>query len=81
MPIIKPGITKHQSSLPITITCVAMMRPPKAHTILLQVAAQVIENYPQTQFFLIGDGPSRSNLEKQACKLGISDQIIFKKEC
>jgi glycosyltransferase involved in cell wall biosynthesis len=32
----------------------------------------------QTQLFLIGDGPSRSDFEKQACKLGISDQIIFK---
>ena len=78
MPVIKPGIIKHQSYLPLTITCVAMMRPEKGHAILLQAAAQVIESYPQTQFFLIGDGPTRSDLEKQACKLGISDQIIFK---
>jgi glycosyltransferase involved in cell wall biosynthesis len=78
IPVVSPGVIKPQSSLLITITCVAMMRPQKGHAILLQAAAQVIESHPQTQFFLIGDGPTRSDLEKQACKLGISDQIIFK---
>lgn len=44
---------------------------------LLAAAQIVFARHPQTRLVLLGDGPARQDLEKQAQKLGIADRVIF----
>jgi glycosyltransferase involved in cell wall biosynthesis len=43
----------------------------------LKVAAQVIQERPDTYFLLVGDGPDRENLEQQVQDMGLSEKILF----
>jgi glycosyltransferase involved in cell wall biosynthesis len=49
----------------------------KQHTIFLEIAAKIRENYPDTVFLIVGDGPERQNLQKFAYDLGILDYVYF----
>lgn len=51
--------------------------PQKGFKNLLLAAAKVLEEIPETKFLIVGDGPERRNLEVEACRLGISEDIIF----
>jgi glycosyltransferase involved in cell wall biosynthesis len=59
------------------ITTVANLRPGKGHEILLKAAARVIRRVPDAQFRIVGDGPRRQMLERQAATLRISAQVEF----
>lgn len=59
------------------ITTVANLRPGKGHEILLKAAARVIRRVPDAQFQIVGDGPRRQVLERQAASLHISAQVQF----
>jgi L-malate glycosyltransferase len=49
----------------------------KNHRLLLQAASQLRGKFPRLEFVLVGDGPLRSELEREAEKLGIRDQVLF----
>jgi glycosyltransferase involved in cell wall biosynthesis len=49
----------------------------KQHRLFLRAAARVRGKFPSLEFLLVGDGPFRAGLEKQAEELGIRDQIQF----
>lgn len=49
----------------------------KNHQFLLQIFKEIKSIEPNSKFFLIGDGPLRSEIEKQARILGIRNDIIF----
>lgn len=53
------------------------LAPEKNWPDLIQAVAQVIEGNPQVKLVLLGDGPSRDDLERQAAALGISDKVEF----
>ncbi len=57
----------------------ARLVPCKGHGVFLRAAAKALEYAPQTPFrFLIaGEGPERDKLERLACRLGISDRVVF----
>jgi len=44
---------------------------------LLELFAQVLVQNKQLTFLIVGDGPAREELEKQAVSLGISDHVVF----
>ncbi len=44
---------------------------------LLQLFAKTLQSEPELTFLIVGDGPDKNNLEKQAEKLGIRKQVIF----
>ena len=44
---------------------------------LLSFFADVLHYDPYLTFMIVGDGPDKENLEKQAKELGISEQVIF----
>jgi len=44
---------------------------------LINAAAMIVKERPNSMFFIIGDGPERSKLEQQAVSLNLRDNIIF----
>jgi glycosyltransferase involved in cell wall biosynthesis len=44
---------------------------------LIDAAAIIVKERPNSMFFIIGDGPERSKLEQQAVSLNLRDNIIF----
>ncbi len=44
---------------------------------LLTLFAEARQKNDALKFLIVGDGPAREDLEKQASRLGISDQVIF----
>ena len=71
------GIPRQARPGGVTVTCVAMLRPPKGHAVLLAAAARTLEEHPGTRLVLVGDGPLRAALERQATGLGIGDRVVF----
>lgn len=49
----------------------------KNHAGFLRVAAQIHQGMPDVEFLLVGDGPLRPELERQAAALGLADRVIF----
>jgi glycosyltransferase involved in cell wall biosynthesis len=49
----------------------------KNHVLFLQAAASLREHFPQVEFVLVGDGPLRSELERQAEDLKLAGQVHF----
>ena len=56
---------------------VAMLRPVKDHLSLLRAAAQLAPRRPELHLFLVGIGPSESELRAAARELGIVDRVHF----
>jgi glycosyltransferase involved in cell wall biosynthesis len=50
---------------------------PKNHPFILEVIAKLAELHPHTLLLLVGDGPQRPELEKQANLLGLNGKVIF----
>jgi glycosyltransferase involved in cell wall biosynthesis len=49
----------------------------KNHAGFLRIAALIYQRMPQVQFVLAGDGPFRSELERQAIAFGLGDRVTF----
>ncbi|MBP5835767.1 glycosyltransferase [Candidatus Phytoplasma meliae] len=56
---------------------VGRLSPEKEINYLIDAFATLNRANSQTKFLIIGDGPEKKNLIKQAKKLGISDKVIF----
>lgn len=76
----KPSVTKADFKIPSDAAVIGhagSFRLAKNHTFLLDIAAEIIKRQPQAFIFLTGDGQLRTEMEKKARSLGISDRIIF----
>jgi glycosyltransferase involved in cell wall biosynthesis len=49
----------------------------KNHSGFLRIAAQIHRHMPDTEFLLVGDGPLRQELEREASTLGLGASAIF----
>jgi glycosyltransferase involved in cell wall biosynthesis len=49
----------------------------KNHSGFLRIAAQIHRRTPDTEFLLVGDGPLRQELEREASGLGLGASAIF----
>jgi glycosyltransferase involved in cell wall biosynthesis len=47
----------------------------------LRAAARLAEKFPSVEFMLIGDGPLRPELERQAASLGLQNRVRFLGDC
>jgi glycosyltransferase involved in cell wall biosynthesis len=56
---------------------VGRLVPEKGVDVFLQAAALVLAVVPQARFLVVGDGPVRADLERQAAGLGIADRVTF----
>lgn len=61
---------------PLVVT-VARLHPQKAIGDLLAAAAQLRDGIDRLQVVIVGDGPSRSDLEAEARRLGVEDIVSF----
>ena len=73
-----PATTAHSgiAGAPV-ITTVANLRHGKGHDVLLRAAADVLRRHPAARFNLVGDGPLRPELQREAQALGIADRVTF----
>jgi len=65
------------SSDDTAVGVVARLDPIKGQTDFLRAAALVVRDGAAARFFLIGDGPQRSELEELARSLGIADRVVL----
>ncbi len=54
-----------------------MNAPSKNHRRFLRVASCLCNRFPDIEFVLVGDGPLKSELEREAGDLGIRDRVRF----
>jgi len=54
-----------------------MNTPSKNHKLFLQAGARIVSRFPDLQFVMVGDGPLRPGLEKEAASLGIGAHVKF----
>ena len=59
------------------IVSVGRLVEQKNHALFLRAAAALSREVPEARFMIVGDGPLREALERQACELGIADGVIF----
>ena len=59
------------------IVSVGRLVGEKNFNTLINAASIVMAQQPNVRLAIVGDGPSRSDLEKQAKKLGIADRVDF----
>ncbi len=59
------------------ITSIGALVPQKAHDLVIEAAAYVQKTFPEAIFLIVGEGNQRTQLEKQARELGLSDRIHF----
>jgi len=56
---------------------VAVLRPEKDHVSLLRAARTVVDELTNARFLIIGDGPTRPQLEALCTELGITPNVRF----
>jgi len=61
----------------LVVGTVGRLVPVKGPEFLIEAAKYIISKYPEVFFIFTGDGPLEQNLERQAFKSGIKDNIIF----
>lgn len=61
----------------LVVGAVGRIAPQKGFTYLLEAAAAILPQFPQTRFVIVGDGPDQDALRAQADSLGISASVIM----
>ena len=56
---------------------VAALRAEKDHITFLRAAREVVDEKPEAQFLIVGDGPMRTTLERHARELGLAANVHF----
>jgi glycosyltransferase involved in cell wall biosynthesis len=59
------------------IGTIGRLSEQKGHVYLVEAARHVIEQVPEAQFVIVGDGPKRSELEEDVRRLGLANRVIF----
>ena len=59
------------------VTQVGNFKPQKAPLDFVRVAAEVLEQHPDTWFVMVGDGPLREQAEELTRELGIAERVVF----
>lgn len=60
---------------------IGRLREEKGTRYFVEAAVDVLQKYPQTRFFIAGDGPLRQELEALARELGVAAQVTFAGFC
>jgi len=61
----------------LIVGTVARMVPEKGIPVLLEAVARILPSFPQTSFFMVGDGASRDTFETRAREVGIANNVVF----
>ena len=62
----------------LRVTMIARMNADyKNHAGFVRIAAEVHKRLPEAEFLLVGDGPLRREIERQAAALGLGERVLF----
>lgn len=61
----------------IVFGTISRLDPIKNQTMMLQAFSRCLNEYPQARMLIVGDGPTRAELESLVDKLGIRHALIF----
>jgi glycosyltransferase involved in cell wall biosynthesis len=56
---------------------VAALRPEKNHSLFLEMAHRVVQQFPAARFLIIGDGPCRDDITHRAQELKITNNVLM----
>ncbi|WP_164102423.1 glycosyltransferase [Candidatus Laterigemmans baculatus] len=70
---IDPGVPLESGQ--IHVACIGRMTWEKGQDLLIEAMARI--DAPQLMLWLVGDGPLRGALERQAAELGVADRVRF----
>jgi glycosyltransferase involved in cell wall biosynthesis len=56
---------------------VANLRAEKAHEVLIRAAARLLNDHPELEFWLVGGGTRRDELEQLASRCGVAARVQF----
>ena len=70
-------VRRVESGQPPVLVCVAALRPAKGHSVLLRALADAPPPLAEARLELVGDGPSRPELEALAERLGVASRVTF----
>lgn len=79
----RPEVGSHfraQFNIPrdvLLLGAVGRLVPDKGHRDFIEAAALIAASHPQVWFMLVGDGPLRASLERQAEAAGINPKVVF----
>jgi glycosyltransferase involved in cell wall biosynthesis len=73
---IAPSCHPRETDL-LTLLCVGRLAAVKDHATLLRATALAVKRGVRLQLWIVGDGPERSALEREAQALGLIEQVIF----
>mgnify|MGYP006279262375 CR=1 FL=1 len=59
------------------VLAVARLHPEKHVERLLRAAPRVLREHPHATFLIVGDGPERASLEREARALGVEASVVF----
>jgi len=65
----------------LTIVAVGSLTPVKRYDLLLSAVAELADRIPALHVLLVGDGPLRDSLMRQAERLGIRSRVHFAGQC
>ncbi|MDR3602414.1 MAG: glycosyltransferase [Desulfosporosinus sp.] len=69
----EPG-TKTSGQILLTV---GFLRPDKGHAVVLKALPELIRQFPDLEYRIVGDGTERPKLEALAQALGIGRQVVF----
>ena len=59
------------------IGTIGRLAPEKGHTYLIKAFCKIRLEFPDTKLLIVGDGPLRTHLQREAKNLGIENKVIF----
>jgi glycogen(starch) synthase len=62
---------------PPRLLCVGLLIPAKGFDLAISAFASLAHRFPGLRLVIVGDGPARNDLERQAVELGVSHLIDF----
>lgn len=73
-----PGVSVDRAPGGLRVGMVARMNAHyKNHAGFMRIASRIHGKMPEVEFLLVGDGPLRPELEKQAQDLGLGNHVVF----
>lgn len=68
---------KYTLDTPHVILAVGRFVSRKGHLTLVRAMPRILERFPNAVLVLVGRGPELSPTVREACKLGVRDQVVF----
>jgi glycosyltransferase involved in cell wall biosynthesis len=70
------GVSLHQGN-PFRLLSLGRLLHWKGFHLGLMAFTRFVQEFPQSEYWLVGDGPERKNLERLAGELGVADKVRF----